>query len=93
MAGFLLAAAAMVIGVELADRAVLISVISLGSLVHGSFDRVVVFAVLETLIGGPLATLALLRAIAADGALIAGDITPPSVPSATAPRPRWRMHC
>lgn len=75
MAAFLLAAVAMVTGIELADRAVLISAISLGSLVHGSFDRVVVFAVIETLIGGPLATLALLRAIAGDGGTVSA--TPP----------------
>jgi PAS domain S-box-containing protein len=63
MAAFLLSATAMVGAIELADRAVLISVVPLGALVHGSFGQVVAFAVVEALIGGPLAALALLRAL------------------------------
>src|SRR5262245_29326658 len=54
---FLLAAGAMLAGLEFADRAVLISVIPLGSLVHGTVDHVVAFALVELLIGGPLAML------------------------------------
>jgi PAS domain S-box-containing protein len=52
----LLSAGAMVAAIEIADRAVLISVVPLSDLVFGSFDHVVVFAVVEVLIGAPLAT-------------------------------------
>jgi PAS domain S-box-containing protein len=52
----LLAAGSMLAAVEVADRAVLISAIPLSALRHGSFDHVVVFAVVEILIGAPLAT-------------------------------------
>ena len=54
---FLLGAGAMVAAVELADRAVLISVVPLSTLVHGTGDDVVAFAFAELLIGAPLATL------------------------------------
>jgi PAS domain S-box-containing protein len=55
-AASLLGAGAMVAAMELADRAVLVSVVPLSALVHGSFDHVVAFAVVEVLIGAPLAT-------------------------------------
>jgi PAS domain S-box-containing protein len=54
---FLLGAGAMLAGLEFADRAVLISVIPLGSLVNGRVEHVVTFALVELLIGAPLAML------------------------------------
>ncbi len=56
-AAFLGAAALMLGAMEWADRAVLISVVPLSDLVQGTFDHVVWFAIVETVIGGPVATL------------------------------------
>jgi PAS domain S-box-containing protein len=57
LVAFLLGAGAMLAAVELADRAVLISVVPLATLAHGSVSDVVAFAFTELLIGAPLATL------------------------------------
>ena len=60
---FLLGASAMLAAIEYADRAVLVSVVPLGALVHGTLDHVVAFAVVELLIGAPLAMLWMTRAM------------------------------
>ena len=60
---FLFGAGLLAAAIELADRFVLISVEPLSTLVHGTFDAVVAFAAVEVLIGGPLATLWLMRAM------------------------------
>jgi PAS domain S-box-containing protein len=54
---FLLGAGGLVAAIELADRAGLISVVPLGALANGSIDYVVAFAVVEVLVGAPLAML------------------------------------
>src|SRR5262249_34221137 len=46
----------MVAAIEFADRAVLVSVIPLSTLVHGSIDHMVAFALVQVFIGAPLAT-------------------------------------
>jgi PAS domain S-box-containing protein len=54
---FLLGSAAMFAGLEIADRAVLISAVPLGDLAHGTVEHVVAFAFAELLVSGPLATI------------------------------------
>jgi len=90
--GFLAAAAAMLTGMEWADRAVLISVLPLSDLAAGTFDHAVAFAVLVTTISGPLATLWLRWALtpsepptrlpSAAGARAERDATPAAVANA-----------
>jgi len=60
---FLVGAAALLAAIEYADRAVLISVVPLAALVHGTLDHVVAFGTVELLIGAPLATLWLTHAM------------------------------
>lgn len=64
-AAFLAAAGVMLGALEWADRAVLISVVPLSDLVQGSFSHVVGFAIVETVIGGPLAAMWLHAALTA----------------------------
>ena len=64
----LLGGGAMLAAIELADRAVLISVMPLGALARGTVDNVVAFAVVEGLIGGPLAIMWLGTAIRGEAA-------------------------
>lgn len=64
-ASFLGAAAAMLGAMEWADRQVLISVVPLSDLVKGSFGHVVWFAIVETIVGGPLAAIWLRTALEA----------------------------
>lgn len=51
------AGAAMMGAIELADRAVLMSVVPLGALVHGEIEDVIAFVLVETGIGAVLATI------------------------------------
>ncbi|MBX3023475.1 PAS domain S-box protein [bacterium] len=60
---FLAAAATMLGAMEWADREVLISVVPLSDLVKGSFSHVVWFAIVETVVGGPLAAIWLRAAL------------------------------
>jgi PAS domain S-box-containing protein len=62
---FLGAAAAMLGAMEWADREVVISVVPLTDLVQGSFSHVVWFAIVQTIVGGPLATIWLRTALEA----------------------------
>jgi PAS domain S-box-containing protein len=61
---FLLGAGVVLVGIEIADRAVLISAIPLRALAHASADNVVAFALAELLVGAPLAALWLASAVA-----------------------------
>lgn len=63
----LAASAAMLAGMEVADRAVLISVVPLSDLVQGSFTHVVWFAIVQTVVAGPLAAIWLRVAIGGVG--------------------------
>jgi PAS domain S-box-containing protein len=84
----LVVAGAMLAGIELADRAVLISVVPLGALARGTVDNVVAFAVVEGLIGGPLATMWLTTTMRGEAAARAQrrgperDATPAAVANA-----------
>jgi two-component system NtrC family sensor kinase len=60
---FLGAAAIMLGAMEWADREVLISVVPLSDLVQGSVSHVVGFAIVETVVGGPLAAIWLRAAL------------------------------
>lgn len=64
---FLAASAALMGGMEWADRMVLISVVPLSGLVQGSFNHVVWFAIVETIVAGPLAAIWLRVAIGGVG--------------------------
>lgn len=79
-------AAVMMAGMEWADRAVLISVVPLTDLVQGSFSHVVAFAIVQTILGGSLATLWLRTVLGRVEGRIAGaserDATPAAVANA-----------
>ncbi len=77
-------AAAMMAGMEWADRAVLLSVVPLTDLVQGSFDHVVAFAIVQTILGGPLATLWLRSALGRVERRVAGASERDATPSAVA---------
>ena len=64
---FLAASALMLGAMEVADRAVLISVVPLSDLVQGSFTHVVWFAIVQTVVAGPLAAIWLRVAIGGVG--------------------------
>ncbi|MDX2165493.1 MAG: ATP-binding protein [Deltaproteobacteria bacterium] len=86
---FMAAAAAMLGGMEWADREVVISVVPLSDLAAGTFDHAVAFALLAAFVGGPLATLWLRWALTPDAAALRGtperadrDVTPAAVANA-----------
>ena len=83
------AAAAMLGAMEWADREVVISVVPLSDLVQGSFSHVVWFAIVQTIVGGPLATIWLRTALEA----VPGRSRLVPDRDAARPRPRSRTPC